>query len=165
MAINSTGLQPGQGSGEENNRSHTLFSSDVVAALSAVSLRCVECLALYPALEAGQRASLPRYRCACGGVLDVEMKLRLPHQRSPVAREGGDVFLDFDAGTGGAPAAGAEWRQLFDERATTPPIWSISTDKLFGASSSMNALPLLLSGLSVRTNYCSIAAVSGAIVN
>ncbi len=130
MAINSTGLQPGQGSGEENNRSHTLLSSDVVAALSAVSLRCVECSALYPALEAGQRASLPRYRCTCGGVLDVEMKLRLPHQRSPVAREGGDVFLDFDAGTGGAPAAGAEWRQLFDERATTPPIWSISTDKL-----------------------------------
>ncbi|MBV9230401.1 MAG: threonine synthase, partial [Chloroflexi bacterium] len=31
---------------------------------------------------------------------------------------------------GGAPSAGATLRQLFDERASNPPIWSISTDKL-----------------------------------
>jgi threonine synthase len=107
MAINSTGLQPGQGAGEENKHSH--LAATVVAALSAVSLRCVECADVYPALEGGQ----PRYRCSCGGVLDVEMSPRLP-----------DAYLDDTL------PAGAGWRQLFDERAATPPIWSITTDRM-----------------------------------
>src|SRR6266516_4349878 len=107
MAINSTGLQPGQGAGEENNRSQ--LAPTVAAALSAVSLRCVECSALYPALEAGQ----PRYRCDCGGVLDVEMSPRLP------AAWADDTL-----------PAGAGWRQLFDERAATSPIWSIAMDRV-----------------------------------
>ncbi len=79
MSINSTGLQPSQGAGEENNRSHGAYISEVFDALSTLSLRCVECSALYPALEAEQPAiplPSPRYRCDCGGVLDVEMSLR-----------------------------------------------------------------------------------------
>ena len=117
MAINSTGLQPGQGAGEENNSPSLPISSDVTAALSAVSLRCVECSTLYPALEAGHPSPLPRYRCACGGVLDVEMKFHLP---------GSHLHKD---DTWNILPPGAEWRQLFDERATTPPIWSISADR------------------------------------
>jgi threonine synthase len=39
------------------------------------------------------------------------------------------VFFDFDATNDSAPSAGATWRQLFDDRASGPPIWSISTDK------------------------------------
>lgn len=118
MVINSTGLQPDQGADEENNVSPRPISSDVTAALSAVVLRCVECATLYPTLEAGQSFPVPRYRCDCGGVLDVEMQFHLPGSRSSAIHEAWDVL-----------PPGAEWRQLFDERATTPPIWSISTDR------------------------------------
>jgi threonine synthase len=107
MAINSTGHLPGRGAGEEDNHSH--LAPVVEAALSAVSLRCVECSALYSAQESGQ----PRYRCVCRGVLDVEMSPRLP-----------DAYVDE------TQPPGAGWRQLFDERAATPPIWSITTDKM-----------------------------------
>jgi threonine synthase len=44
----------------------------------------------------------PRYRCDCGGVLDVE--------------------------TSTASLDGAAWRQLFDERASRPPTWPLTTD-------------------------------------
>ncbi len=118
MAINSTGLQPGQGAGEQNNSSALPISSDVTAALSAVSLRCVECSTLYPALEPGHPSPLPRYRCVCGGVLDVEMQFNLPGSHSSQSMKLTDTL-----------PPGAGWRQLFDERATTPPIWSISTDR------------------------------------
>jgi threonine synthase len=120
MAINSTGLQPGRGAEEENNSPPLPISSDVTAALSAVALRCVECATLYPALEAGQPSPAPRYRCDCGGVLDVEMPFALPGARpSSIHEDGAWNILP----------PGAGWRQLFDERATTAPIWSISTDR------------------------------------
>ncbi len=85
------------------------MSQTIVAELSTISLRCVECMARYPAVETGYP---PRYRCDCGGVLDVETEFRLPRQS--------DDQLP----------AGATWRQLFDERASSPPIWPISTDEL-----------------------------------
>src|SRR5436305_6203517 len=72
MATNPVGLQPGQGWNEES----MTFPAE---ALSTVSLRCVECSALYPVIEAGrpggassgrsQGATLggvSRYRCDCG---------------------------------------------------------------------------------------------------
>src|SRR5262249_1616107 len=71
--------------------------------------RCVECSALYPAVVPGQS---PRYRCDCSGVLDVEMDFHLPKRD-----DGSDL------------SPGAPWRQLFDERASSPPIWSIGHDK------------------------------------
>ncbi|GAC1359233.1 MAG: hypothetical protein NVS2B12_10830 [Ktedonobacteraceae bacterium] len=126
MAINSTGLQPGQGAGEGPNRSHP--SADVVDALSTTFLRCVECSALYPAIEAGQA---PRYRCDCGGVLDVETEFRLPRQEGQAAKKAEPLLhipdYEVDSGT---PVAGAQWRQIFDERASNAPIWPISMDKL-----------------------------------
>jgi threonine synthase len=68
--------------------------------LRTISLRCVECSALYPGIEAGWK---PRYRCTCGGVLDVEL----------------------------APPAGAtDLRQLFDERASAPPTWPVNTGNM-----------------------------------
>ncbi len=130
MAINSTGLQPGQGAGGEHNCSLAPLPSDVAKALSSVSLRCVECSALYPGIEAGRS---PRYRCDCGGVLDVEMAFRIPGHSSPEAQ---DLEASGDGPTTGGlshdnmPSAGASLRQLFDERAANPPIWPISTDKL-----------------------------------
>src|SRR6266576_6129711 len=70
--------------------------SSAIETLRTVSLRCVECSTLYPGMEAGWK---PRYRCDCGGVLDVEL----------------------------APPTGAKGlRQLFDERASAPPNWPIN---------------------------------------
>lgn len=88
-------------------------------ALAALSLRCVECDAVYPGFE-----DAPRYRCTCGGVLDVEMPFVLPAQRLPLAHASTQVESDV------TPLAGAAWRQLFDERASTPPIWPLSTSTL-----------------------------------
>lgn len=87
--------------------------------LATVSLRCVECAALYPGFEVA-----PRYRCECGGVLDVEMPFRLPAQRLS------QVDAASLAETDVTPLAGAAWRQLFDERAALPPIWSLSPSTL-----------------------------------
>lgn len=89
-------------------------------AITAISLRCVECDALYPGFE-----EAPRYRCACGGVLDVEAPFQLPasyHSSSlaSTVRDESDL----------PPLAGAAWRQLFDERASTPPIWPLGASNL-----------------------------------
>ena len=126
MAINSTGLHPGQG--EDPNRSRPSLSADVVDALSVTFLRCVECSTLYPAIEAGQ---IPRYRCDCGGVLDVETQFRLPQQSRQTEVPSDSLLYNssFEVESE-APSAGAAWRQVFDERAANPPIWSISVDKL-----------------------------------
>jgi threonine synthase len=130
MATNSAGLQPGQGAGEGHNQLNSVLPSEVADVLSSISLRCVECSALYPAIEAGRSASLsPRYRCECGGVLDVQMTFHLPTEHNSSARKESGAFFDFDSGADDAPSAGAAWRQLFDERASAPPIWPISTDK------------------------------------
>ncbi len=86
------------------------LSSQAAGALHTVSLRCVECAALYPAIE---NCALPRYRCDCGGVLDVEMDIAQPVETSGISQP-----------------HGAQWRQLFDERASTPPIWSISDERM-----------------------------------
>src|SRR5207237_843015 len=96
--------------------------------LPSISVRCVECSALYPVIEAGRSGgplsggwvsgrplrsplrALPRYRCDCGGVLDVEMQFKLPEQYAQ------------------SPLAGTAWRQLFDERAARPPVWPLGAD-------------------------------------
>jgi threonine synthase len=89
-------------------------------ALAALSLRCVECGATYGGFE-----PKARYRCDCGGVLDIETTFQLPHAKrastlAPLARRESDVM----------PLAGAPWRQLFDERASAAPIWPLSPDTL-----------------------------------
>jgi threonine synthase len=133
MAINSTGLQPGRGADDDQHRPYASISSDVVEALSSTTLRCVECSAIYPAIESGQP---PRYRCDCGGVLDVEIKFRLPQQNGHAQPNVDSVLSDLDTEiNSGTPSAGSSWRQVFDERASNPPIWSISSDKMLLDSS------------------------------
>jgi len=74
--------------------------SPAIETLRTISLRCVECSTLYPGMESGWK---PRYRCDCGGVLDVEL----------------------------APPTGAKGlRQLFDERASAPPTWPVNTGNI-----------------------------------
>lgn len=73
------------------------------AALAALALRCVECGTLYPGDE--QEA---RYRCACGGVLDVEIPLQTPAQSASASED-----------------TGATWRALFEQRAATPLDWPL----------------------------------------
>ena len=74
--------------------------SSAIETLRTISLRCVECSTLYPGMESGWK---PRYRCDCGGVLDVEL----------------------------APPTGAKGlRQLFDERASVPPTWPVNTGNI-----------------------------------
>jgi threonine synthase len=125
MAINSAGLPPDPESGGERNNKESALSSEALKSLEAVSLRCVECSALYPAIEPGQAV---RYRCDCGGVLDVEATIQPPRKISGQLRTTDQLF--FPTEPDNAPQAGAMWRQLFDERAAMPPIWSLSTDAL-----------------------------------
>ena len=102
----------------------------IVDALKGVSLRCVECSALYPAIEVGQP---PRYRCECGGVLDVEITVPISSEQMPPSRDSFHRILHSTRDI--PPAGGAVWRQLFDERAMKPPLWSIDTsDALLDAS-------------------------------
>jgi threonine synthase len=114
-----------------------VLTPEGVQALSRVSLHCVECSALYPGVEMGRP---PRYRCDCSGVLDVEMTFEPPIDTN--AKDGASVhgrpttqLLEGSRSTSNtesdfAPPAGAAWRQLFDERAATPPVWSLGSDEL-----------------------------------
>lgn len=101
-----------QSGGEVNN--------DIFA---AITLRCVECAATYPGTERP-----PRYRCDCGGTLDVEMAFRHPSKDMPPLQEAFDALAT--AASDLTPLAGSAWRQLFDERAAQSPIWSLSPDEL-----------------------------------
>jgi len=112
MGMNSMGLEADQ-----------LDKKALSLAFAALSLRCVECAALYPGVEAQ-----PRYRCECGGVLDVEMPFQHPWPRGMSPQEGYDAlaFAENDL----MPLAGAAWRQLFDERTARSPIWSVGGGSL-----------------------------------
>ncbi len=121
MKTNSTG--PQQGPVKNSQSTNNAPAAEVIEALQAVFLRCVECAALYASVEAG---AAPRYRCDCGGVLDVEVKPSFP--RPPLAPFDAYAKVEFDSDL--VPPAGAKLRQLFDERAAAPPIWSISADRL-----------------------------------
>jgi threonine synthase len=101
------------------------LTREVTEALAPVSLRCVECEALYPGSETGQA---PRYRCDCGGVLDVEMQPVLRKSPTPLLDGAGDILSAVENDL--PPPAGAPWRQLFDERSGSLPIWLGTTEEL-----------------------------------
>ncbi len=111
MGINSAGLRPGQSN-----------SNVIRQALSTVSLRCVECATLYPGAD-----EQPRYRCDCGGVLDVETAFHPPAQQEPALQEGYEALTAPESDL--APLPGAHWRQLFDERVALPPTWPLHPGK------------------------------------
>lgn len=112
MGTYSAGLQPDQSDQEA-------FSQ----AFAALSLRCVECAALYAGVEVQ-----PRYRCECGGVLDVETTFQLPWPQEMSLQEGYNALASAEHDL--MPMAGAGWRQLFDERAARPPIWPVGGGSL-----------------------------------
>src|SRR5258708_21100311 len=95
MGTNSADLQPDQS------------NSTPMSLPATVSLRCVECATLYPAV-----ANQPRYRCDCGGVLDVEM---IPQ---PALREAVEALAAPEREF--TPRSRAHWRQLFDHDASLP---------------------------------------------
>ncbi len=104
---------------------NSALTQEVVDALAPVSLRCVECDALYPGGEMGQA---PRYRCDCGGVLDVEMQPVLRKSPTPLLDEAGGVLSAVESDL--PPLAGAPWRQLFDERSGSLHTWSGTSEEL-----------------------------------
>ncbi len=112
MGTNFAGLQPDQSDQEALSQAFT-----------SLSLRCVECATLYPAVEAQ-----PRYRCECGGVLDVEAIFQHPWPQEMSLQEGYDALASAENDL--MPMAGAGWRQLFDERAARPPIWPVGGGSL-----------------------------------
>ncbi len=113
MGMNAANQQPNQSN-----------SNAVSQEMTAVSLRCVECAALYPGVG-GQ----PRYRCDCGGVLDVEAAFHHPTQKVPPLQEGYEALASTESDF--TPLVGAHWRQLFDERAMLPPAWPVSAGMQF----------------------------------
>jgi threonine synthase len=119
MGMDSASLQPD---------TDTSISGVIRRLATAVSLRCVECAALYPGV--GDRA---RYRCDCGGVLDVQSAFYHPTQQEPALQEGFEALMasksDFK------PLAGAHWRQLFEERASLSPTWPVNVDTRLADSS------------------------------
>jgi threonine synthase len=111
MGMNSADLQ----SNQSNN-------SALKQLASVIMLRCVECASRYPGVSAQ-----PRYRCDCGGVLDIEAKIHHPAQQEPALQVGFEALTASESDV--RPLAGLQWRQLFDERSTKPPIWSLNIDK------------------------------------
>jgi len=110
MGMNSASFPPNQ-----------LDGNAISNALTTVSLRCVECSALYPGI-----GKQPRYRCDCGGILDVEAMLPNPTQPLDALQEGYEALTAPESDF--TPLAGANWRRLFDERAMLPPTWPIRVD-------------------------------------
>src|SRR5438105_4686495 len=116
MKTSTTGRQPGQA---RNFRlMNNALTPEVLAALSAVSLQCVECSALYPALEVG---SAFRYRCNCGGTLDVEMKFALPEPQTASLQALPGIASALQSNSQPGLPTGTLLRQLFDKRASTLP--------------------------------------------
>jgi threonine synthase len=117
MGMNSASLQ----SNQSNNAVLSRFAT-------AVALRCVECEALYSGVE-----DQPRYRCDCGGVLDVETPLHHPMLQDPALQEGLEALMATDRNS--KPLAGAHWRQLFDERMSQSLSWSANIETRLPVSS------------------------------
>ena len=55
-----------------------------------IELRCVECASLYPGIS-----DQPRYRCDCGGVLDVDAKIYHPLKQVPAFQREFETLTNF----------------------------------------------------------------------
>ncbi|HYX49869.1 MAG TPA: threonine synthase, partial [Ktedonobacteraceae bacterium] len=110
MGENSTGIR----SNRANNRLLKQLAT-------VIEVRCVECASLYPGIS-----NQARYRCDCGGVLDVVTKVAHSLEQ--------DAILQKEFETPNASerernlTSGAEWRQLFEERASQSFMWPANTD-------------------------------------
>ena len=88
---------------------------------SVIELRCVECASLYPGIS-----DQPRYRCDCGGLLDVDTKINHPLQQEPALQKEFEALTNSESDA--KPFVVAYWRQLFEERASQSLTWSINVD-------------------------------------
>ena len=87
-----------------------------------IELRCVECASLYPGIS-----DQPRYRCDCGGVLDVEAKIHFPLEQDHKLLEGFETLTTSERDV--KVYSVAQWRQLFAERASQSTAWPVKVDK------------------------------------
>jgi len=87
-------------------------SNDALEQLATVTrLRCVECASLYPGVS-----EQPRYRCDCGGVLDVEAEVRYPSPHETVIQN--ETRDSTTSANDVSFIADTRWQRLFDERAS-----------------------------------------------
>src|SRR5256712_5222022 len=94
-------------------------SSPLKQLATVIAQRCVECASLYPGVS-----EHPRYRCDCGGVLDVDAKIHYPLQQEPALQAGFETLATSESDV--KPFAGDHWRQLFEERASQSPTWPVN---------------------------------------
>ena len=97
-------------------------SSALKQLASVIVLRCVECASPFSGVS-----DQPRYRCDCGGILDVEAKIQHPTQLEPALQVGFESLTASESEV--KPLVGIQWRQLFEERSTRPTTWSHNIDK------------------------------------
>jgi len=84
-----------------------------------ITLRCVECDSQYPGVS-----DQPRYRCDCGGVLDVDTNIHHPLQQEPVFLESFEALKTSESDV--KPFTGVYWRQLFEGRVTSSSTWPVN---------------------------------------
>src|SRR5437764_75371 len=117
MEENSIDLRPGRSNHSALKQLATL-----------IELRCVECASLYPGIS-----DQPRYRCDCGGVLDVDAKIYHPFKQEPALQQEFETLTNSESDI--KPFMGDDWRQLFEERALQSLTWPINVDaQLLNAS-------------------------------
>jgi len=110
MGENSLDLQP-----DRSNRSALKQLATVI------EFHCVECDSLYPGIS-----DQPRYRCDCGGLLDVDAKIYHPLKQEYALQKEFETLTNSERDI--KPSVGAYWRQLFEERASQSPKWPVNVD-------------------------------------
>jgi len=94
-------------------------SSALKQLATLIELRCVECGSLYPGIS-----DQPRYRCDCGGVLDIDTKIQYPLKQEPALQERLETHTTSESGV--KDFAGSQWRQIFEERAAQSMAWPVN---------------------------------------
>jgi threonine synthase len=111
MGKNPLGLEPDR-----------LDHSVIKQLATIIELRCVECASLYPGIS-----DQPRYRCDCGGVLDVDVKIHYPLEQKPAFQEDFETLTTTESDS--TVLAGAYWRQLFEVRASQSFARAVNTNE------------------------------------
>ena len=95
---------------------------------TGIKLRCIECASLYPGMS-----NQPRYRCDCGGVLDVEAEVRYPLKRDRTLQNELQASTTSENDVTGITKT--QWQQLFKERASQSLMRPVSNDEQLPDSS------------------------------
>ncbi|MGZ3628867.1 MAG: threonine synthase [Ktedonobacteraceae bacterium] len=85
-----------------------------------IELRCVDCGSLYPGIS-----DQPRYRCDCGGVLDIDTKIQYPLNQGSTFLKGLETHTTSESGV--KDFEGTQWRQLFEGRAAQSMAWPVNS--------------------------------------